>query len=53
MAAAAQTVAAAEAAAASFDLYIIDGRCRRVEARDIRRRDAALRRLRLIARGEF
>ena len=29
-------------AAASFDLYIIDRRCRRLEARDIRRRDAAL-----------
>ena len=46
MAAAAQTAAASEAAAASFDLYIIDGRCRRVETRDIRRRDAALRRSR-------
>ena len=44
MAAAAQTAAAAEAAAASFDLHIIDGRCRRLEARDMRSRDAALRR---------
>jgi len=46
MAAAAQTAAAAEAAAASLDLYIIDGRRRRLEARDIRRLDAALRRSR-------
>jgi len=45
MAAAAQTAAAAEAAAASLDLYIVDGRCRRLEARDTRRR-AAARRLR-------
>jgi len=44
--AAAQTVTAAEAAAASFELCIIDGRCPRFEARDIRRRDAALRRSR-------
>ena len=47
MAAAAQTAAAAEAAAACFNLYIIDGRCRRLEgaaARDMRRRDAALQR---------
>jgi len=46
MAAAAQTAAAAEAAAASFDLHIIVGRCRRLEARDMRRRDSALRRSR-------
>ena len=46
MAAAAQTAAAAEVAAASFDLHIIDGRCRRLEARAVRRRDAALRRSR-------
>ena len=44
LAAAAQTAAAAEAAAASFDLQIIDGKCRRLEARDLRRRDAALHR---------
>jgi len=46
MAAAAQTAAAAEAAAASLDLYMVDGRCRRFEARDTRRRAAARRRLR-------
>jgi hypothetical protein len=46
MAAAAQTAAAAEAAAASLDVYMVDGRCRRLEARDMRRRDAPLRRSR-------
>jgi len=46
MAAAARTAAAAEAAAASLDLYRVDGRCRRLEARDTRRRAAARRRLR-------
>ena len=46
MAAAAQTAAAAEAAAASLDLYMVDGWCRRLEARDTRRRAAARRRLR-------
>jgi len=46
MAAAAQTAAAAEAVAASFDLYIIDGRRRRFEAQNIRRRVAAMRRSR-------
>jgi len=46
MAAAAQTAAAAEAAAASLGLYMVDGRCRRFEARDTRRRAAARRRLR-------
>ena len=45
MAAAEQTAAAAEAAAASLDLYSIVRR-RRLEARVIRRRDAALRRSR-------
>jgi len=46
MATAAPTAAAAEAATASLDLYIIDGRCRRLEARDTRRRAATRRRLR-------
>jgi len=46
MAAAAQTAAAAEAAAASLHLHIVDGRCRRVEARDTRHRAIARRRLR-------
>ena len=46
MAAAAQTAAAAETAAASLDLHIVDGRCRRWEVRDTRRRAAARRRLR-------
>jgi hypothetical protein len=46
MAAAAQTAAAAEAAAASLDLHIVDGRRHRLEAGDTRRRDAALRRSR-------
>ena len=46
MAAAAQMAAAAEAATASLDLYMVDGRCRRFEARDTRRRAAARRRLR-------
>jgi len=46
MAAAAQTAAAAEAAAASLDSYMVDGRCRRLEARDSRRRAAARRLLR-------
>jgi hypothetical protein len=43
MAVAAQTAAAAEAAAASFDLYTIDKTCRRWEARDTRRRATAWR----------
>jgi hypothetical protein len=46
MAAAAQTAAAAESAAPSLDLYSVDGRYRRWEARDTRRRVAARRRLR-------
>jgi len=46
MAAAAQTAAAAEAAAPTLDLYSVDGRCCRLEARDTRRRAAARRRLR-------
>jgi len=46
MAAAEQTAAAAEAAAPSLDSYSVDGRCRRLEARDTRRRAAARRRLR-------
>jgi hypothetical protein len=46
MVAVAQTTAAAEAAAASLDLYMVDGRCRRLGARDTRRRAAARRRLR-------
>jgi hypothetical protein len=45
MAAAAQTAAAAEATAASLDLNIVDGRWRRLEARDTRHRAAAGRRL--------
>jgi len=44
MTAAAQTAAAAEAAAPSLDLYSVDGRCCRLEARDTRRRAAAARR---------
>jgi len=36
MAVTAQTAAAAEASAASFDLHIINGRSQRLEARDIR-----------------
>jgi len=45
MAAAAQKAAKTEAAAASLDFYInIERSCRRLEACDIRRRDAALRR---------
>ena len=45
MAAAAQTAAAAQAAAASLDLFIVDGRCRLLEARDTRRRAATRQRL--------
>jgi len=45
MAAVAQTTAAAKAAAALLDLYMVDGRSRRLEARDTRRRAAARRRL--------
>jgi len=46
MVAAAQTAAAAEAAAASLDLHIVDGWCRRLEARDTRHRAATRRHLR-------
>jgi hypothetical protein len=44
MAAAAQTAAAAEAAAANLDSFIVDERCRRLETRDTRARRAAARR---------
>jgi hypothetical protein len=43
MAATAQSAAAVEVAATGFDFYNVDGRCRRSETRDIRRRDAAFR----------
>jgi len=43
MTVAAQTVAAAEAAAPSLDSYSVDGRCRRLEARDTRHRAAGRR----------
>jgi len=46
MAAVAQMTAAAKAAAALLDLNMVDGRSRRWEARDTRRRAAARRRLR-------
>ena len=46
MAAAAQTAASAEAAPPSLDLFSVDERCHRLEARDTRRRAAARRRLR-------
>ena len=46
MAVAAQTAAAAEAAAPSLDLYSVDGRCHRLDARDTHRRAATRRHLR-------